>query len=102
MPRTEPNNNKTRIVLSALQDGSEITMGGHIYRMRDDHLLIVMTRKSEGKPDEEVEFGADMSLTHFIKETKKLSYEDVMFISANGVLNGMKREKAQSRQRRVG
>jgi len=76
--------------LNALQDGVDVPMGGHTYRMRDDYLMVVMTRKSTGKPDEEVEFGADMSLTQFIKETKKISYEDIMFISANGVLNETK------------
>jgi hypothetical protein len=100
MPKTEPNINKTRIVLNALQDGIDVEMGSHIYRMRDDYLMVVMTRKCEGKPDEEVELGADMSLSHFIKETKKMSYDDVMILSANAVLTVEKNNKARRRRQR--
>ena len=91
------------IVLSTLMRGREVEIEGYRYALAEDYTLCIIGQSfKEGLdgPYEERLLGVDMPVGAFIKMCEeKLTWDDVLLIGANNVLNDMASEKVEKRER---
>ncbi len=82
---------KSVIVLEALLQGQEVTIDNKIY-LFDNNKLCIKAR-NEINPNLINVLYADISLSNFIKECEKLSFDKSFIISSNTALTKIKRGK---------